>query len=342
VFLKHGYAPVEQYGEAMSMKQGPWTDVYALSAVLYACVAGRAPVASVDRILADDMVPVTLVGAGRYSARFLAAIDAGLQVRPEKRPQSMAELRALFVDPQNVESASRSRATVRGEAMRTPRAQLPHKVPPPAATGRLTHRGWAVVAVSMAVAIGVLWWALKAADPATTHARVAQTNVPQRSIGRTATPVVASDTPQASPASAVPTPVANPAPSQPFSVLAALQDIVDRADPALAVYASVEKPTLVIGKESLRFRVRSSEPGHVYVFSSGTDKRHFHLLFPNRLDKLNRVEPGAELILPRKGWEITAAGPPGNTKRGCPPPAGQRPHPRPCLHAARRAAAEIR
>ena len=105
--------------------------------------------------------------------------------------------------------------------------------------------------------------------------------------------------------------MANPAPPQPFSVLAALQDIVDRADPALAVYASVEKPTLVIGKDSLRFRVRSSEPGHVYVFSGGTDKRHFHLLFPNRLDKLNRIGPGAELALPRKGWEITAEGPAG-------------------------------
>ena len=116
VFLKHGYAPVEQYGETMSMKQGPWTDVYALSAVLYTCVTGRAPVASVDRILADDMVPATLVGAGRYSARFLAAIDAGLQVRPEQRPQSMRELRALFVDSQDAKAVTRSRTTVRGEA----------------------------------------------------------------------------------------------------------------------------------------------------------------------------------------------------------------------------------
>ena len=29
-FLKPGYAPVEQYAEMPSMKQGPWTDLYAL------------------------------------------------------------------------------------------------------------------------------------------------------------------------------------------------------------------------------------------------------------------------------------------------------------------------
>jgi hypothetical protein len=47
------------------------------------------------------------------------------------------------------------------------------------------------------------------------------------------------------------------------------------------------------------------------VYFAGTDQRHFHLLFPNRLDHANRIAAGVELRLPRKGWEITAAGPPG-------------------------------
>ena len=116
----------------------------------------------------------------------------------------------------------------------------------------------------------------------------------------------------APPAQSASGPVAvNPLPPTPFSVLAALHDIVQRADPKIAVSARLDKTSLVIGKDSLRFRVRSSEAGYLYVFFGGTDKSHFNLLFPNRLDKANRIEPGAELALPRAAWEIDAGGPPG-------------------------------
>ncbi len=96
VILKPGYAPLEQYAESESMRQGPWTDVYALCAVLYCAVTGRAPVPSVSRVLSDEMVSASQAGAGRYSQKFLAAIDAGLAVRPDARPQSMAALRERF------------------------------------------------------------------------------------------------------------------------------------------------------------------------------------------------------------------------------------------------------
>jgi serine/threonine protein kinase len=97
--LKSGYSPVEQYEGEESLRQGPWTDVYALCAVLYTAVTGKAPGSSVARVVRDDMVSATSAGRGHYSASFLAAIDAGLSVRPEQRPQTMQALRALMDAP---------------------------------------------------------------------------------------------------------------------------------------------------------------------------------------------------------------------------------------------------
>ncbi|MCW5658043.1 MAG: protein kinase [Burkholderiaceae bacterium] len=93
-FLKPGYAPVEQYAEMPSMKQGAWTDLYALGSVVHYAVMGHTPPESVARLVTDTMVPVQQAAAGRYSARFLRAIDHALGVRPQDRPQSVAELRA--------------------------------------------------------------------------------------------------------------------------------------------------------------------------------------------------------------------------------------------------------
>jgi len=105
--LKSGYSPVEQYAndggdkhaDGNAMLQGPWTDVYALCAVLYAAATGKAPPPAIARVVRDDMVPARTAGKGRYSQAFLAAIDAGLAVRPERRPQSMAELQDWFKRP---------------------------------------------------------------------------------------------------------------------------------------------------------------------------------------------------------------------------------------------------
>lgn len=52
IMLKKGYAPKEQYSSRS--KQGPWTDVYAVSATLYELVTGHKPVDSMER----DEVPV--------------------------------------------------------------------------------------------------------------------------------------------------------------------------------------------------------------------------------------------------------------------------------------------
>ena len=100
-------------------------------------------------------------------------------------------------------------------------------------------------------------------------------------------------------------------PATPFTVVGALDEIVRQADPLFSVNALTDKSRLRIGRDRLQFRIRSKEAGHVYVFLSGTDKRHFYLLFPNEIDRDNRIAANAELSLPRKSWAITAGGPPG-------------------------------
>lgn len=96
VILKPGYAPIEQYAEIPSMKQGPWTDVYALAAVAYFALTGAPPDPAVSRMMNDTVRPLAGSGRSGYSEGFLKAIDSALSVRPEDRPQSVAAFWALL------------------------------------------------------------------------------------------------------------------------------------------------------------------------------------------------------------------------------------------------------
>ncbi|MBI5721214.1 MAG: DUF4384 domain-containing protein [Burkholderiales bacterium] len=93
VILKPGYAPIEQYAEIPGMRQGPWTDVYALAAVVYFAITGKTPPVSVGRMLSDSYQPLAQVAAGRYSPQFLEAVDRALVVRPEQRTPNIEAFR---------------------------------------------------------------------------------------------------------------------------------------------------------------------------------------------------------------------------------------------------------
>jgi serine/threonine protein kinase len=96
VILKEGYAPIEQYGNSRSLVQGPWTDIYALSGVIRFAMTGKPPPPSIDRLIEERMLPLTELCRGRYSDGFLAAIDAGLALKPADRPQDIGQLRHLL------------------------------------------------------------------------------------------------------------------------------------------------------------------------------------------------------------------------------------------------------
>jgi len=90
-----GYAPIEQYSSRGN--QGPWTDIYALGAVMYKAVCGEAPPDSTARVRDDPMKPASEACAGEYSASLRKAIDWALSVDKRARPQDIASWRAALL-----------------------------------------------------------------------------------------------------------------------------------------------------------------------------------------------------------------------------------------------------
>jgi hypothetical protein len=95
------------------------------------------------------------VGKGRYSSKFLDAIDAALQFMPAERPQTVAAWRVMFPERGEVPAFS--------DAPTGCAEQLPSVISPPGAPerepkARLHIRTPLVVAVVLLITVAGAWW----------------------------------------------------------------------------------------------------------------------------------------------------------------------------------------
>ncbi len=88
--LFDGYAAIEQYDP--SGKIGPWTDIYAFSAVIYRTLVGSEPIDAPSRMRNDQlMIPGKI--AEQIPAYVINAMINALQIAPEDRTSSVEKFR---------------------------------------------------------------------------------------------------------------------------------------------------------------------------------------------------------------------------------------------------------
>ena len=345
VILKPGYAPVEQYAEAPSFKQGAWTDLYALAAVVHFAMRGTTPPEAVGRMLKDSYVPLADQFGERYGRVFLQAIDRALAVNPEQRPQNVATFAAelgVAVGTGPVEHAPPPRSA--------PRADRPAR----ARTGLLMG----IAAVVVAVLVAVWLWldgetsppvspmvaggmeesadaSVSTRDPVPIQppavveppARIQGPELaqPQPSVPAPTPAPVSPPEPSHTPAQSqaatpaqtsstvsipAPTPSGSPATSATATLFDTLARLPALGDPMIDVRVDNERSVARIGRDSLRFTIHSNVSGYLYVFTLSPDNQYIRL-FPNGIDDHNRIQAGRALRLPRDSWPMDAGEPAG-------------------------------
>ena len=137
---KHGFSPVEQYGQAG--KIGPWTDVYAMAATIYYCCTGVLPPSATDRTIDD-----TLTCRPRLTKEEFDVLAFCMNVLPQNRPQNMDALLQIVTHP--VGSTQPVRDVPKTEPVRPETRNLQPPKPDP---GRPLPK-WLITGIAAAVAV---------------------------------------------------------------------------------------------------------------------------------------------------------------------------------------------
>ncbi|MDD1621310.1 MAG: serine/threonine protein kinase [Methylococcaceae bacterium] len=95
--LTNGFSPIEQYDIRGNL--GPWSDIYAIGASMRACLDGKIPPASTERIKQNDLPLAAKTYRKKFPDYLLKAIDWAMETLPENRPQSVTELQQALNIP---------------------------------------------------------------------------------------------------------------------------------------------------------------------------------------------------------------------------------------------------
>ena len=115
-----GYAAFEQVSEDGEL--GPWTDIYAIGAVMWRMVSGHNPpevekrMAATIRQKPDPMTAANDLDEAGYSQAFLAVIDKCLSLTEEGRFQSVSELLQALDTDDHITSTSSHHSTDASQA----------------------------------------------------------------------------------------------------------------------------------------------------------------------------------------------------------------------------------
>lgn len=311
--VKPGYAPIEQYAE-VNMSQGPWSDVYALAAVLHFAITGRKPVAAIGRLVSDSLVPLATQAAGRYTPALLAAIDKALIVAPGERTQTMDAFRAAIGLPALTRDATGA-LVVGGSAPAGAGATATGALADPAREASRRDAGrprqwWAwggLAAALLAAALATAWWAsTRPGEPAATVAAGTPAGpappaaAPEPAAGPA--PLPAPTTPPTTPPTPPPAPNEAAPVAAPFNVVNEFARIQARSTPGYTVgLAWKPAPRFRIGAgDVLSMKVSSTREGYLYVLAYTPDNILFRY-FPNEASRSNFVRQDEVVSLPRAG-----------------------------------------
>ena len=182
--FKPNFAAIEQYGDDPGLRQGAWTDLYALAGVLRYMILGSPPPPAAMRAVKDSMVPLadSADALPGLSPSFLRAIDWALRIDPEQRPPSVAAWREAF-DSSEAVAFDVPAATVQRSVAK---ASVASGVQRAARSRSRSWRSASMLGIALTLGVGV-WAAAGMRAGADVHAGSLQTDLP--AVAREAAPV---------------------------------------------------------------------------------------------------------------------------------------------------------